>query len=86
MHLDAPLQGQLDEVVATLERARYGAPGADLPDISAQVRAVVHRVRSTRQEPRTRTISATKASMSASVVSKAVINAFVAEIVRVLGS
>ena len=40
MHLDAPLQGQLDEVVATLERARYGAPGADLPDISAQVTAV----------------------------------------------
>lgn len=57
MHLDAPLQGQLDEVVATLERARYGAPGADLPDISAQVRAVVHRVRSTRQGlPRARSL------------------------------
>lgn len=49
MHLEPPLQGQLDHVVATLERARYAAPGDDLPDVSREVGAIVDRVRSTRQ-------------------------------------
>lgn len=49
MHLEPPMQEQLDHVVATLERARYGAPGQDLPDISREVGAVVDRVRSSRQ-------------------------------------
>lgn len=49
MHLEPPLQDQLDHVVATLERARYAAPGQALPDISREVGAVVERVRSSRQ-------------------------------------
>ncbi|KRE38349.1 hypothetical protein ASG73_05200 [Janibacter sp. Soil728] len=49
MHLEAPMQEQLDHVVATLERARYGTPGQDLPDVSREVDALVGRVRSSRQ-------------------------------------
>lgn len=49
MHLEDPLQEQLDHVVATLERARYAAPGQDLPDVSHEVDALVGRVRSSRQ-------------------------------------
>lgn len=49
MHLEPPLQDQLDHVVATLERARYATPGQDLPDVSREVGAVVDRVRASRQ-------------------------------------
>ena len=51
MHLEPPLQEQLDHVVATLERARYAAPGQELPDVSHEVDALVGRVRSSRQRP-----------------------------------
>lgn len=47
-HLEGEVRGQLDHVVATLERARYGRPGQDLPDISAEVAAVVAEVRDQR--------------------------------------
>lgn len=47
-HLEDPTQEQLDHVVATLERARYGRPGQDLPDISDEVSAIVGDVRGQR--------------------------------------
>lgn len=47
-HLEAPARDQLDHVVATLERARYGRPGQDLPDVSAEVTAIVAEVRDQR--------------------------------------
>lgn len=49
LHLEGERREQLDHVVATLERARYAPPGADLPDISHEVGEVVERVRSSRQ-------------------------------------
>ncbi len=47
-HLESEVQGRLDRVVTTLERARYGRPGQDLPDISADVSSVVSEVRDQR--------------------------------------
>lgn len=47
-HLEGEAQGRLDHVVTTLERARYGRPGQDLPDISSDVSAVVGEVRDQR--------------------------------------
>lgn len=47
-HLEGETQGRLDHVVATLERARYGRPGQDLPDISSDVSTVVGEVRDQR--------------------------------------
>ncbi|SMC58848.1 transglutaminase family protein [Janibacter indicus] len=52
LHLEGEPQEQLDHVVATLERARYAPPGADLPDISHEVGGVVDEVRSGRQRSR----------------------------------
>lgn len=49
MHLEEQMQGQLDHVVDTLERARYARPGQELPDVSRDVGAVIDRVRSSRQ-------------------------------------
>lgn len=49
MHLEEQMQGQLDHVVDTLERARYARPGQDLPDVTRDVGAVIDRVRSSRQ-------------------------------------
>ncbi|MFX4285086.1 transglutaminaseTgpA domain-containing protein [Janibacter sp. G349] len=49
LHLEGEPQEHLDHVVATLERARYAPPGADLPDISREVGQVVDRVRASRQ-------------------------------------
>ncbi|MGO1166868.1 MAG: transglutaminase-like domain-containing protein, partial [Janibacter sp.] len=47
-HLEAPVRDQLDHVVGTLERARYGRPGQDLPEVSAEVTAVVDEIRDQR--------------------------------------
>ena len=49
LHFEGEPQEHLDHVVATLERARYAPPGADLPDISREVGQVVDRVRASRQ-------------------------------------
>lgn len=47
-HLEGDSRDRLDHVVTTLERARYGRPGQDLPDISADVSTVVGEVRGQR--------------------------------------
>ncbi len=47
-HLEGESRARLDHVVTTLERARYGRPGQDLPDLSADVSAVVGEVRDQR--------------------------------------
>ena len=47
-HLEGEARGQLDHVVTTLERARYGRPGQELPDVSSDVSAVVGEVRGQR--------------------------------------
>ncbi|WEV78639.1 DUF3488 and transglutaminase-like domain-containing protein [Janibacter cremeus] len=44
-YLDDPTREQLDHVVATVERARYGRPDQDLPDVSAEVTSIVGTVR-----------------------------------------
>lgn len=46
--LEGESRDRLDHVVATLERARYGRPGQDLPDVSADVSAVVGEIRDQR--------------------------------------
>lgn len=47
-HLEGETRQRLDHVVTTLERARYGRPGQDLPDISSDVSTVVGEVRDQR--------------------------------------
>src|SRR5699024_8402972 len=47
-HPEGEARGQLDHVVTTLERARYGRPGQELPDVSSDVSAVVGEVRGQR--------------------------------------
>lgn len=47
-YLDESARGQLDHVVLTVERARYGRPGQDLPDVSAEVASIVGEVRQQR--------------------------------------
>lgn len=44
-YLDEPTRGQLDHVVMTVERARYGRPDQQLPDISAEVSSILGEVR-----------------------------------------
>ncbi|WP_338751598.1 DUF3488 and transglutaminase-like domain-containing protein [Janibacter alittae] len=47
-YLDEPTREQLDHVVLTVERARYGRPDQQLPDIRAEVSAIVGEVRGQR--------------------------------------
>lgn len=47
-YLDEPTREQLDHVVLTVERARYGRPDQDLPDVSAEVTSIVGEVRQQR--------------------------------------
>lgn len=44
-NLDEPTREQLDHVVTTVERARYGVPGQQLPDIAHEVTSIVGEVR-----------------------------------------
>ena len=48
-YLDGASTAALDTVVATLERARYAAPGADLPDVTADSELVARTARSRRR-------------------------------------
>ena len=48
-YLDGASTAALDTVVATLERARYAAPGVDLPDITADSELVARTARSRRR-------------------------------------
>ncbi|NYF97038.1 transglutaminaseTgpA domain-containing protein [Janibacter cremeus] len=47
-YLDEPAREQLDHVVVTVERARYGRPDQQLPDIRAEVSSIVGEVRQQR--------------------------------------
>ena len=47
-HLEGETQERLDHVVTTLERARYGRPGQELPNISSDVSSIVGEVRDQR--------------------------------------